>query len=114
MHQDKAMNTQDAEHKVTAQPKAQVLEMIDEEGNGRQLRGLRWALVVFSVLTSTFLFGFDNINTADVKPAIVRRFGSIDRLERLTSYFWLALRAQRSSGAKDVPACLFASYTRLS
>ena len=54
---------------------------------GRQLRGVSWILVVFSILTSTFLFGLDNTITADVQPAVVRQFQSVDRLAWLSVAF---------------------------
>lgn len=69
------------------------------EPTGRQLRGVRWVLIVLSILTSTFLFGLDNTITADVQPAIVGHFGSVDRLAWIsvaflvgaasTTLFWL-------------------------
>lgn len=54
---------------------------------GRQLRGISWILVVSSILTSTFLFGLDNTIVADVQPAIVSQFGSVDRLAWLSVAF---------------------------
>ena len=58
--------------------------------SGRQLRGIKWILVVASILTSTFLFGLDNTITADVQPAIVSRFDSVSRLPWLSVAFMVA------------------------
>ena len=83
------MNSENAE-------KEQAVAPPDGEGNeqngdaatpGRQLRGVSWILVVFSILTSTFLFGLDNTITADVQPAVVRQFQSVDRLAWLSVAF---------------------------
>ena len=56
---------------------------------GRQIHGLSWALVVGSILTSTFLFGLDNTIVADVQPAIVGKFNSISRLPWLSIAFMI-------------------------
>lgn len=73
----------------------------DQTLSERQLRGLPWVLVVFSILTSTFLFGLDNTIVAVVQPAIVDQFGSVDRIAWLsvaflvsaasTTLFWFVL-----------------------
>jgi len=45
----------------------------------RDISGWKWGVVVFSVLSSTFLFALDNSIVADVQPVIVtvRKHGSI-------------------------------------
>jgi hypothetical protein len=79
------MNKMGAEKDTTPQPSNQESEQDDENSQkGRQLRGLPWIVVVLSILTSTFLFGLDNTITADVQPAIVSRFGSLDKLAWLS------------------------------
>lgn len=59
----------------------------EEAPPARQLHGLSWSLVVASILTTTFLFGLDNTIVADVQPAIVAQFGSVDRLPWLSVAF---------------------------
>ncbi|KAL8805547.1 MAG: hypothetical protein Q9200_005387 [Gallowayella weberi] len=56
----------------------------------RDVHGILWILVVLSVLSSTFLFALDNTIVADVQPAIVERFGSIDKLPWLSVAFLVA------------------------
>ncbi|KAI9645412.1 hypothetical protein NHQ30_006151 [Ciborinia camelliae] len=68
-------------------PKLEALASQDPPG--RQLHGLKWALVISSVLTSTFLFGLDTTIVADVQPAIVTEFNSIDRLPWISVAFLL-------------------------
>ena len=55
----------------------------------RNVTGLLWALVVFSILSSTFLFSLDNTIVADIQPAIVRDFGSVEKLSWLPVAFLL-------------------------
>ncbi|KAJ8065326.1 hypothetical protein OCU04_006016 [Sclerotinia nivalis] len=55
----------------------------------RSVTGARWALVVLSILSSTFLFSLDNTIVADVQPAIVRQFSSVDKLAWLPVAFLL-------------------------
>ncbi|KAI9891417.1 MAG: hypothetical protein M1814_002736 [Vezdaea aestivalis] len=50
---------------------------------------IAWSLVVLSILSSTFLFALDNTVVADVQPAIVNRFQSIDKLPWLSVAFLL-------------------------
>lgn len=53
----------------------------------RDVHGVKWVLLVLSILSSTFLFALDNTIVADVQPAIVERFGSIDKLPWLSVSF---------------------------
>lgn len=55
----------------------------------RKVTGFKWVLVVFSILSSTFLFSLDNTIFADVQPAIVRQFASVDNLSWLSVAFLL-------------------------
>ena len=55
----------------------------------RQVTGPRWGLVVLSILSSTFLFSLDNTIVADIQPAIVRQFSSVDKLSWLPVAFLL-------------------------
>ena len=50
----------------------------------RKIRGFLWAVVVSAILSSTFLFSLDNTIVADIQPAIVREFGSVDKLTWLS------------------------------
>lgn len=73
--------------------------------DGRQLHGFKWVLAISSVLTSTFLFGLDTTIVADIQPAIVGEFDSLDRLPWIsvaflllsasTTLFWLVSSSSR-------------------
>ncbi|KAL8684593.1 MAG: hypothetical protein Q9224_006249, partial [Gallowayella concinna] len=56
----------------------------------RDVHGFLWILVVLSVLSSTFLFALDNTIVADVQPAIIERFHSIEKLPWLSVAFLVA------------------------
>ncbi|TGJ78159.1 hypothetical protein E0Z10_g10599 [Xylaria hypoxylon] len=55
----------------------------------RQATGLSWILIVVSILSSAFLFALDNTIVADIQPAIVRDFGSVNKLTWLPVGFLL-------------------------
>ncbi|KAL9008344.1 MAG: hypothetical protein Q9173_006520 [Seirophora scorigena] len=61
-----------------------------EQKPPRDVHGVAWILVVLSVLSSTFLFALDNTIVADIQPAIVERFDSIDKLPWLSIAFLVA------------------------
>lgn len=54
-------------------------------GPVRTVTGIRWIIVVFAILSSTFLFALDNTVVADVQPQIVLQFDAI------TDIAWLAV-----------------------
>lgn len=56
----------------------------------RKITGVRWAVVVSSILSSTFLFALDNTVVADVEAKIVDRFGEIQKLPWLPIAFLVA------------------------
>ncbi|KAL8921013.1 MAG: hypothetical protein Q9208_005904 [Pyrenodesmia sp. 3 TL-2023] len=56
----------------------------------RKITGIKWALVVVSILSSTFLYALDNTVVADVQPKIVDRFGQIQKLPWLPISFLVA------------------------
>ena len=56
----------------------------------RKITGIKWVLVVLSILSSTFLFALDNTVVADVEPKIVERFGQIQKLPWLPIAFLVA------------------------
>ena len=62
----------------------------DQPEQVRQITGIRWFLVVFAILSSTFLFALDNTVVADVQPKIVDRFGQIQKLPWLSVSFLVA------------------------
>lgn len=65
------------------------LEPMDEKPP-RDIHGVKWALAVISILISTFLFALDNTIVADVQPAIVERFGQVNKLPWLSVAFLVA------------------------
>lgn len=56
----------------------------------RTVHGFSWVVVLIAIYSSTFLFGLDNTITAEVQPAVVARFGSIDRLPWISVAFLMA------------------------
>lgn len=60
-----------------------------EEQPARNLHGIKWALVVISILWATFLFALDNTIVADVQPAIIETFGDISKLSWMAGAFLL-------------------------
>ncbi|KAI9859548.1 MAG: hypothetical protein M1824_003714 [Vezdaea acicularis] len=62
---------------------------VDREPPPRTVTGFLWALVVVSILSSTFLFALDNTIVADIQPAIIERFGDIGKLPWLSVAFLL-------------------------
>ena len=65
-------------------------EPVGEEVSPRNIHGIRWALAVTSVLISAFLFALDNTIVADIQPAIVERFGEVDKISWLAVAFLVA------------------------
>ncbi|KAL8979584.1 MAG: hypothetical protein Q9177_006103, partial [Variospora cf. flavescens] len=68
-------------------------EPAQEQKPARDIHGIAWTLVVLSILSSTFLFALDNTIVADIQPAIVKRFDSIDKLPWLSIAFLVAAAA---------------------
>lgn len=60
-----------------------------QEKPPRNVTGILWVLVVLSILSSTFLWALDNTIVADIQPAIVRQFASVDKLPWLPVAFLL-------------------------
>jgi MFS family permease len=52
--------------------------------------GFRWFLIVVSILVGLFLFALDNTIVADVQPAIVEDFQSVDKISWLATGFFLS------------------------
>lgn len=61
-----------------------------EQPSPRDVHGIKWAFAVIAVLASTFLFALDNTIVADVQPAIVERFGEVNKLPWLSVAFLVA------------------------
>ncbi|THZ18027.1 MFS general substrate transporter [Aureobasidium pullulans] len=55
----------------------------------RKLKGLKWLLVVLSILSSVLLYALDNTITADVIPVIVKDMGGVDKLPWLSVSFMI-------------------------
>ena len=56
----------------------------------RTITGIRWVLVVSSILSSTFLFALDNTVVADIQPKILDRLGEIQKLPWLSVGLFVA------------------------
>ena len=61
-----------------------------EQKSPRDIHGIKWTLAVSSILASAFLFALDNTIVADVQPAIVKRFGEVNKLPWLSVAFLVA------------------------
>ncbi|PVH99527.1 efflux pump antibiotic resistance protein [Periconia macrospinosa] len=53
-------------------------------GSHRELKGLRWTLVIVAVLSPTFLYALDNTVMANVRPSIIDTFGQLDMITWLS------------------------------
>jgi hypothetical protein len=53
------------------------------------VHGIAWIAVVFSILSATFLYGLDQTIVANIQPAIVNRFDSMDLLPWIPVAFLL-------------------------
>lgn len=49
---------------------------MESELQTRNIRGVRWVIIVLAVLSSAFLYALDNTVTANVRPAIIQTFGN--------------------------------------
>jgi hypothetical protein len=50
----------------------------------RAISGLKWAVVVVSVVASTFLYALDNTVMANIRPGIIVTFGHMEMLPWLS------------------------------
>lgn len=74
----------------------------------REITGIRWFLVIITILSSVFLFALDNTVAANVQPAIVERFNAVSRLPWISvayllgaasvNLFWYVLPFDRCHG----------------
>jgi len=74
---------------------ASVLEKAEEPATESQAithrpTGLRWVLIIVAILVGLFLFALDNTIVADVQPAIVEEFQSVDQIQWLATAFFLS------------------------
>ncbi|KAH8674491.1 major facilitator superfamily domain-containing protein [Tricladium varicosporioides] len=63
------------------------------EAPPRDISGIKWAIVVLSILSSTFLFALDNTIVAVIQPVIVTKFNSVDKLAWLSVAFLIGAAA---------------------
>jgi MFS family permease len=64
-----------------------------EELPPRDITGWKWAVVVLSILSSTFLFALDNTIVADIQPVIVLHFNDVKNLTWLSVAFLIGAAA---------------------
>ena len=62
----------------------------DQPEQARKITGIKWVLVVSSILSSTFLFALDNTVVADIQPKILERLGEIQKLPWLSVGLFVA------------------------
>ncbi|KAL2201529.1 major facilitator superfamily domain-containing protein [Corynascus similis CBS 632.67] len=73
----------------------------------RTAHGIVWVLIVAAVLMANFLFATDNTIAANIQPAVIRQFNSLDKLAWLgvaflaacwgTNFFWGDMYARFSA-----------------
>ncbi|CAH0051260.1 unnamed protein product, partial [Clonostachys solani] len=59
----------------------------------RTIHGWRWAIAYAAMLSTTFLFALDNTIVADIQPAIINDFGSVELLPWVGTGFALGTMA---------------------
>ena len=92
---ENALNASPVNKELSEDPNGHLETNMAAESSAPPIRpqGFPWFLIVISILTSTFLFGLDNTVVADVQPAIIERFNSIDRLSWISVAFMLGAAA---------------------
>lgn len=55
----------------------------------RDIKGLKWILAIFAILSSTFLFALDTTVVADIQPYIIQSVGEFEKFPWLGSAFVL-------------------------
>lgn len=50
----------------------------------RKITGLKWAVVVLAIISSTFLYALDNTIMANIRPGIIKSLGHIELLPWIT------------------------------
>ncbi|GKZ37878.1 hypothetical protein AbraIFM66950_009706 [Aspergillus brasiliensis] len=55
----------------------------------RQIQGVRWVLFLSSTLTGSFIYALDNTIVANIAPAIVNHFDSVENLPWLSVGFMI-------------------------
>jgi hypothetical protein len=60
------------------------IDSSNEAKTERKVTGVKWAIVMVSLLSSTFLYALDNTVMANVRPSIVETFNRIDFLPWLS------------------------------
>src|SRR4051812_33334140 len=73
--------------------KSEQLTETAEELPPRDITGWKWAVVVLSILSSTFLFALDNTIVADIQPVIVLHFNDVKNLTWLSVAFLIGAAA---------------------
>ncbi|EED21064.1 efflux pump antibiotic resistance protein, putative [Talaromyces stipitatus ATCC 10500] len=75
-----------------------------EPASPRDVHGLSWVLVIISILGSTFLFGLDNTIAADVQPAIIERFNSINKIS------WVSVAFMMGAGSTNLFCHMYSQF----
>jgi hypothetical protein len=77
-------------------PAATATATATEPASPREFHGISWVLVIVSILCSTFLFGLDNTIAADVQPAIIERFNSVNKIS------WVSVAFMMGAGSTNL------------
>jgi hypothetical protein len=85
-------STTDVDPEKSEQPAETV-----EELPPRDITGWKWAVVVLSILSSTFLCALDNTIVADIQPVIVLHFNDVKNLTWLSVAFLIILAGVQSA-----------------
>lgn len=71
------------------QPQADLKPEKSHQLETREIGGWKWVVVVLAIYSSQFLFALDQTIVANVQPAIVEQFNSVDRLSWVSVAFLL-------------------------
>jgi hypothetical protein len=66
--------------KMDSSVKEVAMSPSERENSPRDIHGWKWAMVVIATLSTTFLWALDNTIVADIQPAIIRSFNSVEKL----------------------------------
>lgn len=66
--------------KMDSSVKEVAMSPSEKENSPRDIHGWKWAMVVIATLSTTFLWALDNTIVADIQPAIIRSFNSVEKL----------------------------------
>jgi hypothetical protein len=77
-------------HRLVEENPLHIVQLVLEYASVVVVSNLQWVLLMISFLIGLFLFALDNTIVADVQPAIVDQFQSVDKISWLATGFFMA------------------------